>query len=84
MPDVYAACDRFKAAGAEFKKSPNSGGMIMWLLMEVDFANLVATLGVERELGRLPSQGGLSNEGSEYILEVAKSEFLHFCLECNF
>eukprot|EP00930_Biecheleria_cincta_P094051 TRINITY_DN847_c0_g1_i1.p1 TRINITY_DN847_c0_g1~~TRINITY_DN847_c0_g1_i1.p1 ORF type:complete len:1188 (-),score=260.75 TRINITY_DN847_c0_g1_i1:375-3938(-) len=27
VPDVYAACDHFKASGAEFKKSPNSGGM---------------------------------------------------------
>jgi len=27
VPDVYEACDRFKIAGAEFKKSPNSGGM---------------------------------------------------------
>eukprot|EP00929_Paragymnodinium_shiwhaense_P012978 TRINITY_DN120845_c0_g1_i1.p1 TRINITY_DN120845_c0_g1~~TRINITY_DN120845_c0_g1_i1.p1 ORF type:complete len:465 (-),score=95.07 TRINITY_DN120845_c0_g1_i1:292-1686(-) len=27
VPDVYEACDRFKAAGAEMKKSPNSGGM---------------------------------------------------------
>jgi lactoylglutathione lyase len=27
VPDVYAACERFKALGAEFHKSPNSGGM---------------------------------------------------------
>mmetsp|Transcript_51960 Transcript_51960/g.96128 ORF Transcript_51960/g.96128 Transcript_51960/m.96128 type:complete len:212 (+) Transcript_51960:64-699(+) len=27
VPDVYAACERFKAMGAEFKKSPNAGGM---------------------------------------------------------
>lgn len=26
-PDVYAACDRFKALGVEMTKSPNSGGM---------------------------------------------------------
>lgn len=27
VPDVYEACQRFKDAGAEIKKSPNSGGM---------------------------------------------------------
>eukprot|EP00947_MAST-08B_sp_MAST-8B-sp1_P003424 g3424.t1 len=27
VPDVYAACERFKELGVEFKKSPNSGGM---------------------------------------------------------
>jgi|TARA_B100000513_G_C11883584_1_gene180075 lactoylglutathione lyase len=27
VPDVYDACERFKAMGAEFHKSPNSGGM---------------------------------------------------------
>jgi lactoylglutathione lyase len=27
VPDVYAACARFKSLGAAFKKSPNSGGM---------------------------------------------------------
>mmetsp|Transcript_60051 Transcript_60051/g.176224 ORF Transcript_60051/g.176224 Transcript_60051/m.176224 type:complete len:206 (+) Transcript_60051:60-677(+) len=27
VPDVYAACERFKALGATFHKSPNSGGM---------------------------------------------------------
>lgn len=27
VPDVYAACQRFKDMGAEFSKSPNSGGM---------------------------------------------------------
>lgn len=27
VPDVYAACDRFKELGVEFKKSPNAGGM---------------------------------------------------------
>jgi lactoylglutathione lyase len=27
VPDVYAACARFKAMGATFKKSPNAGGM---------------------------------------------------------
>jgi lactoylglutathione lyase len=27
VPDVYAACERFKTLGAAFKKSPNSGGM---------------------------------------------------------
>ena len=27
VPDVYAACDRFKALGATFTKTPNSGGM---------------------------------------------------------
>eukprot|EP00403_Amphidinium_massartii_P032148 CAMPEP_0178440824 /NCGR_PEP_ID=MMETSP0689_2-20121128/37041_1 /TAXON_ID=160604 /ORGANISM="Amphidinium massartii, Strain CS-259" /LENGTH=213 /DNA_ID=CAMNT_0020063737 /DNA_START=16 /DNA_END=654 /DNA_ORIENTATION=+ len=27
VPDVYAACERFKEMGAEFKKSPNAGGM---------------------------------------------------------
>ena len=26
VPDVYEACERFKAMGAEFKKTPNSGG----------------------------------------------------------
>lgn len=26
-PDVYAACERFKALGVEFHKSPNAGGM---------------------------------------------------------
>merc|ERR1719498_209192 len=28
VPDVYDACDRFKKFGCEFKKSPNSGGMM--------------------------------------------------------
>lgn len=27
VPDVYAACERFKKCGVDFKKSPNSGGM---------------------------------------------------------
>jgi len=27
VPDVYAACARFKELGVEFQKSPNSGGM---------------------------------------------------------
>jgi len=27
VPDVYAACERFKELGIEFKKSPNAGGM---------------------------------------------------------
>ena len=27
LPDVYAACQRFKDEGVEFQKSPNSGGM---------------------------------------------------------
>uniref|UniRef100_A0A7S3MI45 lactoylglutathione lyase n=1 Tax=Spumella elongata TaxID=89044 RepID=A0A7S3MI45_9STRA len=27
VPDVYAACQRFKDMGAEFTKSPNAGGM---------------------------------------------------------
>eukprot|EP00933_Yihiella_yeosuensis_P061324 TRINITY_DN64128_c0_g1_i1.p1 TRINITY_DN64128_c0_g1~~TRINITY_DN64128_c0_g1_i1.p1 ORF type:complete len:220 (+),score=51.89 TRINITY_DN64128_c0_g1_i1:171-830(+) len=27
VPEVYAACQRFKDLGAEFHKSPNSGGM---------------------------------------------------------
>ena len=27
VPDVYAACERFKALGCEFTKTPNSGGM---------------------------------------------------------
>eukprot|EP00299_Pterocystis_sp_00344_P007489 c244_g1_i1.p1 GENE.c244_g1_i1~~c244_g1_i1.p1 ORF type:complete len:209 (-),score=41.46 c244_g1_i1:29-655(-) len=27
VPDVYAACQRLKDLGAEFQKSPNSGGM---------------------------------------------------------
>mmetsp|Transcript_27828 Transcript_27828/g.76600 ORF Transcript_27828/g.76600 Transcript_27828/m.76600 type:complete len:239 (-) Transcript_27828:2253-2969(-) len=27
VPDVYEACERFKAMGCEFQKSPNSGGM---------------------------------------------------------
>merc|ERR1719231_1477580 len=27
VPDVYAACERFKREGVEFQKSPNSGGM---------------------------------------------------------
>jgi len=27
VPDVYEACERFKAMGCEFTKSPNSGGM---------------------------------------------------------
>lgn len=27
VPDVYAACERFKDMGVEFHKSPNSGGM---------------------------------------------------------
>lgn len=27
VPDVYSACERFKDMGAEFQKSPNSGGM---------------------------------------------------------
>jgi len=27
VPDVYEACERFKAMGCEFAKSPNSGGM---------------------------------------------------------
>jgi len=27
VPDVYAACERYKRCGCEFKKSPNSGGM---------------------------------------------------------
>ena len=27
VPDVYAACQRFKDLGVEIKKSPNSGGM---------------------------------------------------------
>jgi len=27
VPDVYAACQRFKDMGAEFHKSPNAGGM---------------------------------------------------------
>jgi hypothetical protein len=27
LPDVYAACERFKSEGVEFQKSPNSGGM---------------------------------------------------------
>lgn len=27
VPDVYEACERFKALGVEFHKSPNSGGM---------------------------------------------------------
>lgn len=27
VPDVYAACQRFKDMGAEFQKSPNAGGM---------------------------------------------------------
>mmetsp|Transcript_60415 Transcript_60415/g.136041 ORF Transcript_60415/g.136041 Transcript_60415/m.136041 type:complete len:219 (+) Transcript_60415:48-704(+) len=27
VPDVYEACERFKSMGAEFKKTPNAGGM---------------------------------------------------------
>lgn len=27
VPDVYVACERFKAMGCEFTKTPNSGGM---------------------------------------------------------
>ena len=27
VPDVYEACDRFKALGVEFTKTPNAGGM---------------------------------------------------------
>ena len=27
MPDVYVACERFKALGVQFHKTPNSGGM---------------------------------------------------------
>ena len=27
VPDVYAACDRFKQLGVQFHKTPNSGGM---------------------------------------------------------
>ena len=27
VPDVYEACERFKAMGCEFTKTPNSGGM---------------------------------------------------------
>ena len=27
VPDVYEACERFKALGCEFSKTPNSGGM---------------------------------------------------------
>merc|ERR1712032_1719453 len=27
VPDVYEACQKFKDCGAEFKKTPNSGGM---------------------------------------------------------
>ena len=27
VPDVYEACERFKAAGCELPKTPNSGGM---------------------------------------------------------
>jgi len=27
VPDVYEACERFKALGCEFTKTPNSGGM---------------------------------------------------------
>ena len=28
LPDVYAACERFKKLGVKIKKSPNSGGMM--------------------------------------------------------
>lgn len=27
VPDVYKACERFKALGVEFTKTPNAGGM---------------------------------------------------------
>ena len=36
---------------------------------------------VDREFGRPPTQGGLPNDGSEYILEVRNSGVRYFCMD---
>ena len=40
--------------------------------------------GVDREFGRLPTRGGLPNEGSKYIPEVRNYSVLYLCVDLNF
>eukprot|EP00930_Biecheleria_cincta_P085736 TRINITY_DN75109_c0_g1_i1.p1 TRINITY_DN75109_c0_g1~~TRINITY_DN75109_c0_g1_i1.p1 ORF type:complete len:257 (+),score=41.77 TRINITY_DN75109_c0_g1_i1:52-822(+) len=57
VPDVYAACQRFKDMGAEFKKSPNAGGMKGLAFIKDPDGYLIEVLPLQpKGIGSFPTQ----------------------------
>jgi len=76
VPDVYAACDRFKSLGVSFKKSPNSGGMkgLAFVLDPDGYAIEVVCQGPEPIKKDLDCCGFSSDGSVSGVLQVASGE----------
>jgi len=78
MPDVYAACERFKSLGVEFKKSPNSGGMKGLAFIKDPDGYLVEILpqSYDPQTGAMPTQPvdcmGVAVDGGEGYKDNSK------------
>ncbi|KAG8457374.1 hypothetical protein KFE25_005055 [Diacronema lutheri] len=77
-PDVYAACERFKALGVEFTKSPNAGGMKGLAFIKDPDGYLVEILphAYDRATGAMPTQpvdcNGVALDGGEGYKDNSK------------
>jgi len=76
VPDVYQACQRFKDMGAEFQKSPNSGGMKGLAFVKDPDGYLVEVLPLGKAFP-FPTQEvdccGVSLEGGEGYKDKSKA-----------
>ncbi|KAH8060226.1 lactoylglutathione lyase [Aureococcus anophagefferens] len=66
VPDVYDACERFKALGATFSKTPNSGGMKGLAFVKDPDGYLIEVLPQGPMLTKPVDCDGVAVDGGEY------------------
>ena len=67
VPDVYEACERFKALGCEFTKTPNSGGMKGLAFIKDPDGYLIEVLPQGPMVTQEVDCDGVTVEGGAYI-----------------
>tara|TARA_B110001452_G_scaffold266649_2_gene274094 strand:+ start:482 stop:1147 length:666 start_codon:yes stop_codon:yes gene_type:complete len=72
VPDVYEACERFKAMGCEFTKTPNSGGMKGLAFVKDPDGYLIEILPQGPMITKPLDCNGVAAEGGEGYKDNAK------------
>jgi len=72
VPDVYEACERFKALGCEFTKTPNSGGMKGLAFIKDPDGYLIEILPQGNMITKPTDCAGVAAEGGEGYKDNSK------------